>query len=64
LNAAASSAFERAAESIESVVRDGNPEFNERGFYTVLAAAAYHRFPSVALNSLKKDVGRLWDVAG
>ncbi|MFO1500071.1 MAG: DEAD/DEAH box helicase [Verrucomicrobiota bacterium] len=39
---AAINAFERAGEAIESVVRDGNPEFNERGFYTVLAAAAYH----------------------
>lgn len=39
---AAKDAFERAAEAIESVVRDGDPEFNERGFYTVLAAAAYH----------------------
>lgn len=36
------SAFERAGEAIESVVRDGDPEFNERGFYTLLAAAAYH----------------------
>jgi hypothetical protein len=41
-SAAAKNAFERAAESIESVIRDGDPEFNERGFYTVLAAAAYH----------------------
>lgn len=39
---AAFNAFERAGEAIESVVRDGDPEFNERGFYTVLAAAAYH----------------------
>ena len=39
---AAINAFERAGEAIESVVREGNPEFNERGFYTVLAAAAYH----------------------
>lgn len=35
-------AFERAGEAIESVVRDGDPEFKERGFYTVLTAAAYH----------------------
>src|SRR5262245_56086382 len=34
---AAINAFERAGEAIESVVRDGDPEFNERGFYTVLA---------------------------
>jgi hypothetical protein len=41
-NIMATSAFERAGEAIESVIRDGDPEFNERGFYTVLAAAAYH----------------------
>ncbi|MDT4966938.1 MAG: hypothetical protein QOJ64_1675 [Acidobacteriota bacterium] len=35
-------AFERAGEAIESVVRDGDPTWNERGFYTVIAAAAYH----------------------
>lgn len=35
-------AFERAGEAIESVVRDGDPTWNERGFYTVVAAAAYH----------------------
>jgi len=34
--------FERAAESIEAVVRRGDPEQNERGFFTVAAAAAYH----------------------
>jgi len=37
-----SRAFERAAESIEAVVRRGNPEENERGFFTIAAAAAYH----------------------
>lgn len=41
-NSAAVRAFERSAEAIESVIRDGDPEDNERGFYTVLAAAAYH----------------------
>jgi hypothetical protein len=35
-------AFERAGEAIESVVRDGDPTWNERGFYTIVAAAAYH----------------------
>src|SRR5437879_5524066 len=35
-------AFEHAAEAIESVVRDGDPERTDRGFYTVVAAAAYH----------------------
>lgn len=39
---AAVDAFARAGEAIESVVRDGDPGFNERGFYTVIAAAAYH----------------------
>jgi hypothetical protein len=41
-NQAAVSAFGRAGEAIESVIREGDPKFNERGFYTVLAAAAYH----------------------
>jgi tetratricopeptide (TPR) repeat protein len=41
-SAVAIEAFERAAEAIESVVRDGDPAFNDRGFYAVLAAAAYH----------------------
>jgi len=36
------SAFERAGEAIESVVRKGDPAWNEQGFYTVVAAAAYH----------------------
>lgn len=35
-------AFEHAGQAIESVIRDGNPTWNERGFYTVVAAAAYH----------------------
>jgi hypothetical protein len=35
-------AFARAGEAIESVVKNGVPDFNERGFYTVIAAAAYH----------------------
>jgi hypothetical protein len=39
---AAIDAFARAGEAIESVIRDGDPEFNERGFYTIIAAAAYH----------------------
>jgi superfamily II DNA/RNA helicase len=37
-----SRAFERAAESIEAVVRRGDPNLTERGFFTVVAAAAYH----------------------
>jgi superfamily II DNA/RNA helicase len=39
---AALRAFERAGEAIESVVRDGDPEATDRGFYTIVAAAAYH----------------------
>ena len=35
-------AFEQAAEAIEAVIRRGDPELPERGFYTLLAAAAYH----------------------
>lgn len=42
VNPASLEAFARAGEAIESVVRDGDREFNERGFYTVLAAASYH----------------------
>jgi len=38
----ARSAFERAAEAIESVVRNGDPEELERGFHRVVAACAYH----------------------
>ena len=41
-NPAATRAFERSAEAIEAVVHDGDPEWAERGFYTILAAAAYH----------------------
>ena len=41
-HASAINAFARAGEALESVVRDGDPESNERGFYTVIAAAAYH----------------------
>jgi superfamily II DNA/RNA helicase len=35
-------AFERSAESIEAVVRRGEPELVEKSFLTVAAAAAYH----------------------
>lgn len=35
-------AFERAAQSIETVVRDGDPNDESHDFYTVIAAAAYH----------------------
>jgi replicative superfamily II helicase len=38
----ARSAFERAAEAIESVVRNGDPEDAERGFHKIVAACAYH----------------------
>jgi hypothetical protein len=35
-------AFERGGEAIEAVVRNGDPAWPERGFYTTIAAAAYH----------------------
>ncbi len=35
-------AFERAAEAIEAVVRNGDPTWPERGFYRMVASAAYH----------------------
>jgi len=35
-------AFEKAANAFESLVRNGSPEALERGFYRVIAAAAYH----------------------
>ena len=35
-------AFERAAEAIEAVVRNGEPTDPERGFHRVVAACAYH----------------------
>jgi hypothetical protein len=41
-NTALRTAFERAGEAIESVIRDGDPSWNDRGFYTLVASAAYH----------------------
>ncbi len=38
----ARSAFERAAEAIESVVRNGDPDDAERGFHKIVGACAYH----------------------
>lgn len=35
-------AFERAANAFEALVRNGDPELAERGFYRTLAAAGYH----------------------
>src|SRR5688572_5548859 len=34
--------FERSAEALEAVVRRGNPTLPERGFFMIVAAAAYH----------------------
>jgi hypothetical protein len=34
--------FEKAASAFESLVRNGSPESVERGFYRVIAGAAYH----------------------
>jgi superfamily II DNA/RNA helicase len=38
----ARTAFERAAEAIESVVRNGNPEEPDLGFHRVIASCSYH----------------------
>jgi hypothetical protein len=35
-------AFEKSANAFESLVRNGSPEAVERGFYRVIAGAAYH----------------------
>lgn len=35
-------AFEKAANAFESLVRNGSPDALERGFYRVIAGAAYH----------------------
>src|SRR5581483_5794480 len=35
-------AFEKSANAFESLVRNGSPNAVERGFYRVIAAAAYH----------------------
>lgn len=55
---AATAAFERAGEAIESVVRDGDPAWNDRGFYTLVAAAAYHlgHFSARAFSLFPSDV--------
>ncbi|WP_430258276.1 DEAD/DEAH box helicase [Neorhizobium sp. IRS_2294] len=37
-----SKAFERAANSFEALVRNGDPEARDRGFRRMIAAAAYH----------------------
>src|SRR5262245_32762932 len=34
--------FERAARAFESLVQNGSPDDVERGFYRVIACAAYH----------------------
>jgi hypothetical protein len=60
-NVTAINAFGRAGEAIESVIRDGDPEFIERGFYTVLAAAAYHlgHFSARAFSLFPSDIQAL-----
>lgn len=57
----ASTAFERAGEAIESVIRDGDPEWNDRGFYTIVAAAAYHlgHFSARAFSLIPSDIETL-----
>lgn len=56
-NAHLSDAFARAGEAIESVVKNGPPKFNERGFYTVIAASAYHlaHFSARAFSIIPSD---------
>jgi superfamily II DNA/RNA helicase len=53
-----SRAFEQAAESLESVVRNGDPIDESRGFYRVVAAASYHlgRFSARAYSLLERGV--------
>src|SRR5258707_7815511 len=60
-NAAARTAFERAGEAIESVVRDGDPVWNDRGFYTLVASAAYHlgHFSARAFSLFPSDLDTL-----
>jgi superfamily II DNA/RNA helicase len=52
-------AFELAAESLESVVRNGSPKDEARGFYRVVAAASYHlgRYSARAYSLLTQALG-------
>ena len=54
-------AFERGGEAIESVVRHGDPQWQERGFYAVIAAAAYHigHFSARAFSLLSVELNAL-----
>ena len=54
-------AFERGGEAIEAVVRNGDPASPERGFYSVIAAGAYHlgRFSARAFSLLAGDLQAL-----
>ncbi len=54
-------AFERGGEAIEAVVRNGDPAWPERGFYTMIAAAAYHlgRFSARAFSLLAGELQTL-----
>ncbi len=50
-------AFERAANSFESLVRNGADDAVERGFYRTMAAAAYHLagFSAIAFSLFEED---------
>jgi hypothetical protein len=52
-------AFELAGESLESVVRNGDPKDEARGFYRIAAAASYHlgRFSARAYSLLTQALG-------
>jgi hypothetical protein len=54
-----SKAFERAANAVEALVRNGDPEARDRGFRRTIAAAAYHLagFSAVAY-SLFNETGK------
>lgn len=52
-------AFELAAEALESVVRNGDPNDEIRGFYRIVAGAAYHlgKFSARAYSLLTQETG-------
>lgn len=56
-----SKAFERAANTFEALVRNGNPESPDRGFRRTIAATAYHLagFSAVAYSLFNETAGNL-----
>lgn len=59
-------AFERAANAFESLVRNGDAAFSERGFYRLLAAAAYHLagYSAIAFSLFSEIEGSLNTTVG